>query len=72
VSLAGCRPEYFAVRDARTLEPPAPDGRDLIALAAAWLGRTRPIDNLLIELPTREAADRRKHSGLDTTTGWSA
>jgi pantoate--beta-alanine ligase len=45
---AGFRPEYFAVRDARTLAPSAPDGGDPIVLAAAWLGRTRLIDNLLV------------------------
>jgi len=46
---AGFRPEYFAVRDARTLASPAPDGGDPIVLAAAWLGRTRLIDNLLVD-----------------------
>jgi pantoate--beta-alanine ligase len=46
---AGFRPEYFAVRDARTLAPPAQDGGARIVLAAAWLGRTRLIDNLLVD-----------------------
>ena len=46
---AGFRPEYFAVRDALTLAEPAPDRRHLVVLAAAWLGKTRLIDNLTVE-----------------------
>ena len=45
---AGWRPEYVAVRDAATLQPPAVTevaADDLIVLAAAWLGRARLIDN---------------------------
>jgi len=40
------RPDYFAVRDALTLEPPGPSSRDLVVLAAARLGKARLIDNL--------------------------
>ena len=43
---AGMRPDYFTVRDALTLEPPAPTSRDLVVLAAARLGKARLIDNL--------------------------
>ena len=43
---AGMRPDYFAVRDALNLEPPAPASRDLVVLAAARLGKARLIDNL--------------------------
>ena len=43
---AGMRPDYFAVRDAHTLETPAAGSRDLVVLAAARLGRARLIDNL--------------------------
>jgi pantoate--beta-alanine ligase len=46
---AGFRPEYFAVRHALTLAEPAPDCRHLVVLAAAWLGKTRLIDNLVVE-----------------------
>lgn len=46
---AGFRPEYFAVRDAQTLAAPGPDCRRLVVLAAAWLGRTRLIDNVLLD-----------------------
>ena len=46
---AGFRPEYFAVRNALTLAEPAPDCRDLVILAAAWLGNTRLIDNLAVK-----------------------
>ncbi len=39
--------DYVAVRDAATLrEVPAFDGRPLRVLAAAWLGKTRLIDNV--------------------------
>jgi pantoate--beta-alanine ligase len=46
---AGFRPEYFAVRDALTLAEPAPERSDLVVLAAAWLGKTRLIDNLAVQ-----------------------
>jgi pantoate--beta-alanine ligase len=47
---AGMRPDYFSVRCARTLEPASPAERDLAILAAAWLGRTRLIDNVTLRL----------------------
>lgn len=43
---AGFRPDYLEVRSAGSLQPPAPDERELVVLAAAWLGRARLIDNL--------------------------
>ena len=43
---AGMRPDYFAVRDAHTLDTPDGSSRDLVVLAAARLGRARLIDNL--------------------------
>jgi pantoate--beta-alanine ligase len=43
---AGWRVDYVAIRDADTLTTPAPDTRRFVVLAAAWLGRTRLIDNL--------------------------
>jgi len=39
--------DYIAVRDAETLESPAA-GRPLRVLAAAWLGKTRLIDNVAV------------------------
>ncbi len=41
------RVDYIAVRDAETLEAPRPD-RPRRALAAAWLGGTRLIDNVAV------------------------
>jgi pantoate--beta-alanine ligase len=44
---AGYRVDYLEVRDAETLRPPAADaGRPLRVLVAAWLGKTRLIDNV--------------------------
>ena len=42
----GWRPDYVAVRRRAELLPPAASDRELVVLAAAWLGRTRLIDNL--------------------------
>ena len=39
--------DYVAVRDAETLEMPAA-GRPMRVLAAAWLGKTRLIDNVAV------------------------
>ena len=47
---AGLRPDYFSIRCARTLEPAASADRELVVLAAAWLGRTRLIDNVTLTL----------------------
>jgi pantoate--beta-alanine ligase len=47
---AGLRPDYFSIRCARTLEPAASTDRELVVLAAAWLGRTRLIDNVTLSL----------------------
>jgi len=43
--------DYLEVRDAQTLEPITKLSRPARILAAAWLGRTRLIDNLAIEVP---------------------
>ena len=48
---AGFLPDYFSVRCARTLEPGTTE-QDLAILAAAWLGRTRLIDNVTLTLPS--------------------
>jgi len=48
LKMAGWRVDYIAVRDADTLQAPTPASRRLVVLGAAWLGRTRLIDNLEI------------------------
>jgi len=42
----GWRPDYIAVRRQADLQPPSNGDTDLVALAAARLGRTRLIDNV--------------------------
>ena len=44
---AGFKPDYLDLRDAVSLQPATPDTRDFAILAAAFLGNTRLIDNLL-------------------------
>lgn len=45
---AGLRPDYLEIRNATDLQPATADTRELIILAAAFLGSTRLIDNLLV------------------------
>lgn len=45
---AGLRPDYFAIRRAADLQEANAEDRDLVILAAAWLGPARLIDNLRI------------------------
>ena len=47
---AGLRPDYLEVRHALTLRPATPEDRDLVILVAAFLGTTRLIDNLHLNL----------------------
>ncbi|WP_150301419.1 pantoate--beta-alanine ligase [Pseudomonas profundi] len=47
---AGMRPDYLELRDSVTLNPVGADSKQLIVLAAAFLGTTRLIDNLGFEL----------------------
>ncbi|MEN8214956.1 MAG: pantoate--beta-alanine ligase [Pseudomonadota bacterium] len=42
---AGFKPDYVAVRQAQTLDLPTAADKDLVILAAAWLGKARLIDN---------------------------
>jgi pantoate--beta-alanine ligase len=44
----GWRVDYVSVRNADTLALAAPGDSGLVVLAAAWLGKTRLIDNLEI------------------------
>ncbi|MCA1300370.1 pantoate--beta-alanine ligase [Stappia indica] len=45
----GFRVEYLSLRDAETLAPPTDDSRHLRLLVAAWLEKTRLIDNMAFE-----------------------
>ena len=42
----GWTPQYIAVRRRADLQAPAPEERELVVLAAAYLGKTRLIDNI--------------------------
>jgi pantoate--beta-alanine ligase len=52
VSLAGAgfRPDYLEIREALSLRPAQADDRQLVILGAAFMGNTRLIDNLTLEL----------------------
>ncbi len=50
LSRAGFTPDYFAICNARTLAPAQHDDRDLVILAAAYIGKTRLIDNIQLQL----------------------
>ena len=47
---AGLRTDYLTIRLARDLAPADAEDRELVILAAAWLGNTRLIDNLRVAL----------------------
>ncbi|WP_193075726.1 pantoate--beta-alanine ligase [Pseudomonas sp. FME51] len=47
---AGMKPDYLDLRDAETLQPATADTQDIIILAAVFLGTTRLIDNLRLNL----------------------
>ena len=51
LTTAGWKVDYFAIRNRSQLATPQPQDRELVALAAAWLGKTRLIDNLEIDAP---------------------
>ena len=48
---AGWEVNYVEVRNRAALAVPAPNDRELVVLAAAWLGKTRLIDNVEIVVP---------------------
>ena len=48
LSSHGWRVDYVAIRNRSRLLPPEAGDRELVVLAAAWLGKTRLIDNLEI------------------------
>ena len=47
---AGFQPDYFAIRDARTLQTVTEETEEIAILAAARLGSTRLIDNVRLAL----------------------
>jgi pantoate--beta-alanine ligase len=51
LSSHGWKVDYVAIRSRDRLAPPTPEDRALVVLGAAWLGRTRLIDNLEIDAP---------------------
>lgn len=53
LSHGGFRPEYFAVRRAADLASPGPGDTELVLLGAAWIGRARLIDNVLVTAARR-------------------
>jgi len=48
LNLAGWKVDYIALRNRGELAPPQPHDRELVVLGAAWLGKTRLIDNMEI------------------------
>ena len=46
----GWRPDYVSVRRQSDLQPPVEGDRELVVLAAAFLGRTRLIDNVEVKV----------------------
>jgi pantoate--beta-alanine ligase len=50
LAAAGLRPDYVSIRRQRDLAAPVGGDRQLVVLAAAWLGKARLIDNLEVEL----------------------
>ena len=49
---SGFQPDYFEIRHRHTLQEPLVDDRELVILAAAWMGKTRLIDNLVVDRKT--------------------
>ena len=55
LAAAGLRPDYLEVRHAVSLRPAVIDDRDLVVIAAAYLGDTRLIDNLYLHVEEKTA-----------------
>ncbi|MCY1463388.1 Pantothenate synthetase [compost metagenome] len=55
LTAAGFRPDYLEVRHAVSLRPAQLDDRDLVVIAAAYLGNTRLIDNLYLHVEEKTA-----------------
>ncbi len=54
LEVAGFSPDYVAVRQANDLQPPREASRELVILAAAYLGKARLIDNVRATLVARQ------------------
>lgn len=50
LSNAGLKPDYIAICNARSLQPAQPGDKDVVILIAAYMGKTRLIDNMQISL----------------------
>lgn len=50
LAAAGMRPDYFSVRQAKTLEPAGNTDTALVLLGAVYLGKTRLIDNVTLTI----------------------
>lgn len=50
LALAGFKPDYVVIRDAADLGDPAYATDSIVILAAAWLGKARLIDNILLQI----------------------
>ncbi len=48
---AGMRPDYVEIRNPETLQPPAEADQAFVLLCAAYLGKARLIDNLVVGTP---------------------
>ena len=48
---AGFKPDYLEIRDAENLLHPSHEDTHLVILAAAFMGKTRLIDNIQVEIP---------------------
>ena len=52
---AGFKPDYLEIRDAENLLHPSHEDTELVILAAAFLGKTRLIDNLQLHIDSMDA-----------------
>ena len=50
LTTAGLKVDYFNISNAMTLEPASSQDKDLVILAAAFIGKTRLIDNITVQL----------------------
>jgi pantoate--beta-alanine ligase len=49
-SAAGFRPDYLEIRESNSLRPAQADDHQLVILVAAFIGNTRLIDNLVVDI----------------------
>ena len=50
LSEAGFRPDYFSIREDYSLNTPTDNTKNFVIVAAAWLGKARLIDNIVIQI----------------------